>query len=120
MPSARAAGGVGQVVATVDQGQTGSTSTTGRWPIICSVRPAIWRPKTDLEQAHALGVAAVDLAAGQNAVMATIDRLADKPYRWKIGNAAGEIANVERKMPPSSSRRMASYHRGLPDLSAAP
>jgi 6-phosphofructokinase 1 len=33
--------------------------------------------------------------------MATIERLADKPYRWQIGDAPlAEIANVERKMPP--------------------
>ena len=49
-----------------------------------------------------MGVAAVNLALqGKNAVMATIDRLADKPYRWQIGDAPlAEIANVERKMPP--------------------
>ena len=33
--------------------------------------------------------------------MATIERLADAPYRWQIGDAPlAEIANVERKMPP--------------------
>ena len=54
-----------------------------------------------MEQAHALGVAAVDLALqGKNAVMATINRLSDEPYRWVIGDAPlKDIANVERKMP---------------------
>lgn len=58
--------------------------------------------RTDLEQAHALGVAAVNLALqGKNAVMATIERLASEPYRWRIGEAAlKDVANVERKMPP--------------------
>src|SRR5690606_31784896 len=44
--------------------------------------------KVDVEQSYALGVAAVKLAlAGQNAVMPTIVRVSDKPYRWKIGTA---------------------------------
>ena len=57
--------------------------------------------KTDVEQAYALGRAAVEMAlAGDNAVMPTIVRLADEPYAWKIGKAAlSEVANVERKMP---------------------
>jgi 6-phosphofructokinase 1 len=48
-----------------------------------------------------LVVAAVDLALqGKNAVMATINRLSDDPYRWEIGDAPlKDIANVERKMP---------------------
>ncbi len=57
--------------------------------------------KTDVEQAYAVGRAAVQMAlAGDNAVMPTIVRLSDEPYTWKIGQAAlGEVANVERKMP---------------------
>ena len=57
--------------------------------------------KTDVEQAYALGRAAVEMAlAGDNAVMPTIVRLADDPYAWEIGKAAlSEVANVERKMP---------------------
>jgi 6-phosphofructokinase 1 len=57
--------------------------------------------RTDVEQAYAVGKAAVDLAlAGKNAVMPTIRRLADEPYRWEIGEVAlGEVANVEKKMP---------------------
>ncbi len=57
--------------------------------------------KTDVEQAYALGRAAVEMAlAGDNAVMPTIVRLADEPYAWEIGKAAlSEVANVERKMP---------------------
>ncbi len=56
---------------------------------------------TDVEQAYALGRAAVEFAvAGKNAVMPTIVRTADQPYRWKIGEAnLSRVANVERKMP---------------------
>ncbi|MCK6405583.1 MAG: 6-phosphofructokinase [Rhodocyclaceae bacterium] len=56
---------------------------------------------TDVEQAYALGAAAVELAlAGRNAVMPGIVRLADAPYRWEIGVAElKNVANVERKMP---------------------
>ncbi|MDP6376651.1 MAG: 6-phosphofructokinase [Pseudomonadales bacterium] len=58
---------------------------------------------TDVEQAYALGKAAVEFAlTGKNAVMPTIVRTNDKPYRWKIGEAKLErVANVERKMPKS-------------------
>ncbi len=57
--------------------------------------------RTDVEQAVALGRAAVELAlAGQNAVMPTIKRLSDSPYRWEIGVAdLNDVANVEKKMP---------------------
>ena len=58
---------------------------------------------TDVEQAYALGKAAVEFAvAGKNAVMPTIVRTSDKPYRWKIGEAPlSRVANIERKMPKS-------------------
>jgi 6-phosphofructokinase len=57
--------------------------------------------KTDVDQAYALGKAAVELALkGQNAVMPTVDRIADKPYKWKIGVAPlSKVANVEKFMP---------------------
>jgi len=57
--------------------------------------------KTDVDQAYALGKAAVELALkGQNAVMPTVDRLSDKPYKWKIGVAPlSKVANVEKFMP---------------------
>jgi ATP-dependent phosphofructokinase / diphosphate-dependent phosphofructokinase len=58
---------------------------------------------TDLEQAYALGKAAVELAlAGKNAVMPTIVRLPGTRYRWKIGETALEnVANIEKKLPKS-------------------
>jgi ATP-dependent phosphofructokinase / diphosphate-dependent phosphofructokinase len=57
--------------------------------------------KTDVEQAYALGRAAVELAiAGKNAVMPIIVRKSDSPYVWAIGEARlSEVANVEKKMP---------------------
>ncbi len=57
--------------------------------------------KTDVEQAYALGKAAVEMALkGKNAVMPTIVRKSNKPYRWKIGEAAlADVANVEKMMP---------------------
>ncbi|AJP48474.1 6-phosphofructokinase [Rugosibacter aromaticivorans] len=57
--------------------------------------------KTDVEQAYAVGKAAVDMAlAGKNAVMPAIRRLADYPYRWDIVEAPlDQVANVEHKMP---------------------
>jgi 6-phosphofructokinase 1 len=56
---------------------------------------------TDVEQAYALGKAAVELAiAGEDAVMPTIVRESDSPYRWHIGRVPlAEVANVEARMP---------------------
>lgn len=58
---------------------------------------------TDVEQAYALGRAAVEFAVqGKTAIMPTIVRTSDQPYRWKIGEAKlSRVANVERKMPMS-------------------
>ncbi len=55
----------------------------------------------DVEQAYALGKAAVELAlAGHNAVMPIIVRENDSPYRWSIGHVPlADVANQEKKMP---------------------
>ena len=57
--------------------------------------------KTDVEQAYALGKAAVEMAlAGDNAIMPTVVRLSDDPYAWEIGKAdLADVANVEKMMP---------------------
>ncbi|MCU0868691.1 MAG: 6-phosphofructokinase [Burkholderiales bacterium] len=57
--------------------------------------------RTDVRQAWAVGQAAVQFAlAGHNAVMPTIVRVSDRPYRWEIGMAPlDQVANVEKKMP---------------------
>ena len=94
--------------------------------------------KTDVEQAYAVGKAAIEFAIeGKNAVMPTIVRLADAPYRWEIGSVAlKEVANVEKMMPPEfisedgfgitpacraylqpliAGEDYPPYHNGLPD-----
>ncbi|MEO8467705.1 MAG: 6-phosphofructokinase [Gammaproteobacteria bacterium] len=57
--------------------------------------------KVDVEQAYAMGKAAVELAlAGENAVMPTIVRKSDSPYRWTVGKVAlAKVANREKMMP---------------------
>ncbi len=57
--------------------------------------------KTDVEQAYAVGKAAVEFALkGHNAVMPAIVRTANRPYRWKIGMAPlADVANREKMMP---------------------
>jgi 6-phosphofructokinase 1 len=58
--------------------------------------------ETDLQQAYAVGRAAVEFAiAGRNAVMPAIRRLSDAPYRWDIIAAPlAEVANQEKLLPP--------------------
>jgi len=59
--------------------------------------------KTDVDQAYALGKAAVEAAlAGKNSVMPAIIRTSDAPYRWKIEDAPlKKVANKEKMMPKS-------------------
>ena len=94
--------------------------------------------QVDLDQAYALGCAAVDLALqGRQAVMATIRRKSSRPYRWTIGAAPlRQVAKREKKLPDNYisedgfhiSRRCRNYlhpliqgeayppyHQGLPD-----
>ncbi|HWI25213.1 MAG TPA: 6-phosphofructokinase [Lysobacter sp.] len=63
--------------------------------------------KTDLEQAQAVGAAAVDFALqGMNAVMPVIVRRSDAPYRWRIEAAPlSKIANHEKTMPANFIRK---------------
>lgn len=58
--------------------------------------------KTDVEQAYALGCAAVERAlAGANGVMLTIQRQSVDPYRWAVGEVElAHVAGRERKLPP--------------------
>ena len=57
--------------------------------------------KTDVDQAYALGEAAVALGvAGKTGVMPTIVRGKGKKYSWSIGEASlSTVANVEKKLP---------------------
>jgi hypothetical protein len=58
--------------------------------------------ETDVEQAYAVGRAAVEFTiAGRSAVMPAIRRLSDAPYRWDIIEASlSEVANREKLLPP--------------------
>ncbi len=58
---------------------------------------------TDVEQAYAVGAAAVKLALeGKNAIMPTIVRGKGKRYSWSIGEVPLEkVANKEKMMPRS-------------------
>jgi 6-phosphofructokinase 1 len=57
--------------------------------------------RTDVEQAYAVGAAAVELALqGKGGVMPVIQRVSNSPYRWKIGETQlSRVANREKKMP---------------------
>lgn len=59
--------------------------------------------KTDVEQAYALGKAAVEFAvAGKNAVLPIVVRKPGKAYRWTIGEAKlADVANKEKHLPKS-------------------
>lgn len=59
--------------------------------------------KTDVDHAYAVGKAAVQFALqGKTAIMPTIVRTSNQPYRWKIGSTAlARVANVEKMMPRS-------------------
>jgi 6-phosphofructokinase 1 len=56
---------------------------------------------TDVKQAYQLGQKAVELALkGHNAVMPTVQRVSDTPYRYTLGIAPlSKVANVEKFMP---------------------
>jgi len=57
--------------------------------------------KTDVEQAYAVGKAAVEMALeGKNAIMPAIIRTSNDPYSWEIREAdLSKVANVEKMMP---------------------
>ncbi len=57
--------------------------------------------KVDVDQAYAVGRAAVELAlAGRNAVMPVIRRRSSRPYRWDVGSVGIEqVANREKMVP---------------------
>ncbi|GGI85473.1 6-phosphofructokinase [Legionella impletisoli] len=61
----------------------------------------------DVEQAYALGKAAVKLALdGQNAIMPIIVREQNWPYEWSIGQVPlRDVANVEKAMPSEYIRK---------------
>ncbi len=59
--------------------------------------------KTDVDQAYAMGKAAVKLALqGKSGVMPIVVRSSENPYRWKVGEVdLAKVANREKMMPRS-------------------
>jgi ATP-dependent phosphofructokinase / diphosphate-dependent phosphofructokinase len=93
-------GGVGPVVAQMTQEAFGYKF---HWAVADYLQRSARHiaSKVDVEQAYAVGKAAVELALkGRNAVMPVIIRKSSKPYRWSIGEAPlGAVANQEKKLP---------------------
>jgi ATP-dependent phosphofructokinase / diphosphate-dependent phosphofructokinase len=93
-------GGVGPVVAQMTQQAFGYKF---HWAVADYLQRSARHiaSKVDVEQAYAVGKAAVELALkGKNAVMPVIVRKSSKPYRWGIGEAPlSAIANQEKKVP---------------------
>ncbi len=93
-------GGVGPVVAQMTQEAHGYKF---HWAVADYLQRSARHiaSKVDVDQAYAVGKAAVELALkGKNAVMPVIVRKSAKPYRWTIGEAPlSEIANKEKKVP---------------------
>ena len=93
-------GGVGPLIASLVKDKLGHKY---HWAVADYLQRAARHlaSKTDVQHSYAVGKAAVELAlAGHNAVMPTIVRASDKPYRWKIGVAPlDRVANVEKKLP---------------------
>ncbi len=93
-------GGVGPVVANMVREALGYKF---HWAVADYLQRAARHiaAKVDVEQAYAVGKAAVELAVkGVNAVMPTIVRKSSKPYRWTIGHVPlDQVANQEKKVP---------------------
>jgi 6-phosphofructokinase len=93
-------GGVGPVVAQLVKDQLGYKF---HWAVADYLQRAARHiaSKVDVEQAYAVGKAAVELAVkGHNSVMPAIVRTSNRPYRWKIGVAPlDKVANVEKMLP---------------------
>lgn len=93
-------GGVAPVVTDIIKQETGLKC---HWAVCDYLQRAARHigSRTDVEQAYAVGKAAVELAvAGQNAVMPTIVRTSNNPYTWETGHAPlADVANIEEKMP---------------------
>ena len=95
-------GGVAPVVANMIKDATGYKY---HWAVADYLQRAARHiaSKTDVDQAYAVGKAAVQFALqGKTAVMPTIVRVSNSPYKWKIGEAKlSRVANVEKMMPKS-------------------
>jgi 6-phosphofructokinase len=93
-------GGVGPVVAQMTQEAFGYKF---HWAVADYLQRSARHiaSQVDVDQAYAVGKAAVQLALkGRNAVMPIIVRKSAKPYRWSIGETPiSAVANQEKKVP---------------------
>ncbi len=130
-------GGVGPVIASLVKDKLGYKY---HWAVADYLQRAARHiaSRTDVEQAYAVGKAAVEYAVkGMHAVMPAIVRKSSRPYRWKIEPVElAKVANVEKKVPrefitpdgfgiTAAARRYLSpliagedyppYRNGLPD-----
>ena len=95
-------GGVAPVVANMIREATGYKY---HWSVADYMQRAARHiaSKTDVDQAYAVGKAAVEYALqGKNSVMVTIDRKATSKYSWTTGEVElSKVANKEKMMPKS-------------------
>jgi 6-phosphofructokinase 1 len=93
-------GGVGPVIASLVKDRLGYKY---HWAVADYLQRAARHiaSRTDVEQAYAVGKAAVEYAVkGMHAVMPAIVRKSARPYRWKIEPVPlSQVANVEKKVP---------------------
>ena len=93
-------GGVAPVLANMVQTELGLKN---HWAVSDYLQRAASHiaSKTDVEQAYALGQAAVEQSlAGSNNVMMTIKRDNDSPYQWHVSQVElSTVANIEKTIP---------------------
>lgn len=93
-------GGAASVIASMIQSEL---SLKNHWAVADYLQRAARHiaSKTDVDMAYAMGKAAVQFALkGHNSVMPTVDRISNKPFKWKVGMAPlSKVANVEKMMP---------------------
>jgi 6-phosphofructokinase 1 len=93
-------GGAGQVVARLIEERLGYRYHLALPDYLQRVARHV-ASKTDVEQAYAVGEAAVACAlTGASGVMPAIERISESPYRWQVKPVGLEgVANLERLLP---------------------
>ena len=93
-------GGAATVIANMVQSELGLKN---HWAVADYLQRAARHiaSKTDVDMAYAMGKAAVQFALkGHNSIMPTVQRISNKPFKWKVGMAPlSKVANVEKMMP---------------------
>jgi 6-phosphofructokinase 1 len=102
--------GAGDVLATILESVTGFRARCDRPGTLQRASSAL-ASRTDAEEAHAVGRAAVDAAlAGRSGGMITLVREGNDPYRCTTGYAdIAEIANREKPLPPEYMNEAGNY-----------